>query len=111
MNVSLAELALLAVAVANIRRAIVVPYSEIYGCDAAEPMNEFTLLSHSTPDGRPKRDMELARRSLARVLGLEVCFLRIGNVAGADALLGNARMRDKDAPVSLDIHPEGDAPF
>lgn len=110
LNVSLVEQALHAAAAANIRRVIVASSSAVYGCGAAEPMNELTPLLPSTLYGRSKRDMELTCGPVARALGLEVCFLRIGNVAGADALLGQTRMRAKGAPVSLDIYPDGDGP-
>ncbi len=66
-----------------------------------------TLASRSSHQA-PKRFILLG--ASGRVWRLEVCFLRIGNVDGKDALLGNTAMRSEDGHVSLYIYPDRDAP-
>ncbi|MCL6285655.1 NAD(P)-dependent oxidoreductase [Ruegeria sp. 2012CJ41-6] len=55
--------------------------------------------------GRAKADMEEACVKLADRLGVRVTSLRIGNVAGADAILGNWR-----PGFALDRFPDGRTP-
>jgi nucleoside-diphosphate-sugar epimerase len=43
--------------------------------------------------------------------GIDLCFLRIGNVAGADALLMNVASAAPDAPIAIDLFADGRGPL
>ncbi|AZV80638.1 NAD(P)-dependent oxidoreductase (plasmid) [Parasedimentitalea marina] len=55
--------------------------------------------------GQAKRDMELQALARGQELGVPVCALRIGNIAGLDAILGGWR-----PGFSLDCFPNGQSP-
>ncbi len=73
----------------------------VYG-DHAGPLSETTAPAPLSPYGEAKLEMERIARAAP---GGTV--LRLGNVVGADALLGAAR---PDAPVMLDQFPDGTTP-
>lgn len=111
LNVSLVEQAMQAAAAAKIPRVIVASSAAVYGGGIGRPFRESDALSPVNGYGLAKRDMEKICKELAETLRIDVSFLRIGNVAGADALLGNAlNWRSGDAPVQLDIYPDGSGP-
>ncbi|WP_170162768.1 NAD-dependent epimerase/dehydratase family protein [Pacificibacter maritimus] len=111
LTVSLVEQAIIAAKSARIPRVVVASSSAVYGAGCGVPFMESDPLEPVNPYGQAKRDMELRARELAQKLGIELCLLRIGNVAGADALLGAAGQRTADdEPVSLDIYPDGAGP-
>lgn len=110
-HVTLVEAALDAAVSANISRVIVASSSAVYGAGQGKPFQEDDVLDPVNAYGAAKCEMEKTCRAHARMIGIDLCFLRIGNVAGADALLGNAaHWKQGDAPVKLDIYPDGDGP-
>lgn len=99
LNTALALAALEIGAETGARRVFLTSSAAVYGAGgqilredhALHPMNDY---------GRAKAAMELAARDRAAALGVGVTALRIGNVAGADALLGQtgtARRLDRFA--------------
>lgn len=56
-------------------------------CDTQPP----ETLTPAAPYGEAKQRMEMDAQNLGKHLGVPVCALRIGNVAGADAILGGWR--------------------
>lgn len=111
LNVSLVDQALKAAAAAQIPRVIIASSSAVYGGGHGVPFQESDALDPVNAYGKAKQEMETLCRLRAAEFGIEVCVLRIGNVAGADALLGAAAdWRTGDAPRQLDIYPDGDGP-
>lgn len=111
LNVSLVTQAMQAAAAAKIPRVIVASSAAVYGGGTGRPFCESDTLAPINRYGAAKRDMEKSCRELSQASGIDVCMLRIGNVAGADALLGNAvNWRPGDEPIPLDIFPDGSGP-
>jgi nucleoside-diphosphate-sugar epimerase len=90
-NITLAEAAIRAAAEAGAGAQVLLASSAaVYGAragvlaetDTPAPVSEY---------GRAKAGMETRGAALGRALGVPVCALRIGNVAGADAILGGWR--------------------
>ncbi|SEK92660.1 NAD-dependent epimerase/dehydratase family protein [Pacificibacter marinus] len=110
-HVTLVEQALNAAASIDVRRVIVASSSAVYGAGHGVPFHESDVLEPVNAYGVAKCEMEKVCRARANTLGIDLCFLRIGNVAGADALLGSAALwQQGDAPVVLDIFPDGQGP-
>ena len=82
-------------------RVFVASSAAVYGA-ADGPHFESAAVSPISEYGRAKLEMEQA--ALAEGTG-RVCVLRIGNVAGADAILGGWR-----AGMELDVLPDGRTP-
>ena len=107
-NAALAEATLVSAFQAGIGRVLLTPSSAIYGAPTSHAaLREDDFPSPVNDYGRSKLAME-AICNRWRKCGLEVCCLRIGNVAGADALLMNglaARDQllniDRSGPVAL----------
>lgn len=109
-NAALAEASLAAAHAAGIARVLLTSSSAVYGApphdaplredDPARPVNDY---------GRSKLDME-AVCDRWRQRGLEICCLRIGNVAGADALLLNG-LASGGQPLLIDRFPDGAGPL
>jgi nucleoside-diphosphate-sugar epimerase len=111
INVSLVDQALQAAAAAKIPRVLIASSSAVYGAGRGVPFSENSVLDPANAYGAAKRDMETLCRARAADYGIEICLLRIGNVAGADALLGPTEgWRSGDAPRRLDVYPDGDGP-
>ena len=109
INRTVAETCLAAAADVGIPRVLVASSSAVYGIGDGMPFSE---TSHCTPVndyGLAKIAMEQACDGW-RTHNLEVCCLRIGNVAGADALLLNISKSDPDSPVTIDIFSDGRGP-
>lgn len=110
-NVSLVDQALHAAVLAKIPRVVIASSSAVYGAGQGVPFDENSSLNPVNAYGEVKRDMEAMAVARAADYGIEVCILRIGNVAGADALLGSAEgWRSGDMPRRLDVYPDGDGP-
>lgn len=114
LNGALAEACLRAALRSGIVRVLLASSSAVYGAGRAQPWREDERVRPSTPYGRAKLAMEQAAKPW-RARGMTVCALRIGNVAGADALLVNAgrggrllidRFADGSAPVRSYIGPQ-----
>jgi nucleoside-diphosphate-sugar epimerase len=110
-HVTLVEQALNAAAAIDVRRVIVASSSAVYGAGRGVSFRESAVLEPVNAYGVAKCEMEKVCGARANILGIDLCFLRIGNVAGADALLGPAALwQQGDAPVVLDIFPDGQGP-
>lgn len=106
LNRPLAEACLSAASAAGIGRVLVASSSAVYGGGRAQPWRESDPAQPATPYGRAKVAMEEAC-AVWRARGLEVACLRIGNVAGADALLLNAGK----SPLHIDRFADGSGPL
>ena len=115
-NTVLAQAAMAAAQAAGLRRVLLASSAAVYGGVPRHagdpPQHESDPAAPSSDYGRSKLAMEAAAAPF-RDAGLQVCALRIGNVAGADALLLNApgqitldRFADGGGPVRSYIGPE-----
>lgn len=105
-NRSLAEATLAAATRAGIPRVLLASSSAVYG--PGEHITEDAPCAPANAYGAAKLEMEAAAHAW-RERGFEVCALRIGNVAGADALLLNvARGTGK---ITLDVFADGAGPL
>lgn len=112
-NTALAEACLDAAYRAGTRRVLLASSSAVYGAGSPEPIREEAPLLPANPYGAAKVHMEEACQPW-RARGLEVCCLRIGNVAGADQLLLNARQAlhgTTPSAIRLDIFADGHGPL
>jgi UDP-glucose 4-epimerase len=103
-NVALARAALRAAQAAGVGRVLLASSSAVYGGHRDAPWHEGDAPAPTSAYGAAKLAMERAAEPF-RDAGLRVCALRIGNVAGADALLLNA-----PGPVALDRFTDGGGP-
>jgi nucleoside-diphosphate-sugar epimerase len=87
------------------RRVVLASSAAVYGAQPGQ-LDEGCALIPSAPYGVAKVEMERAAQAwrVEHAPEIEVCALRIGNVAGADALLGGAHLGE----ITLDIF--GDTP-
>lgn len=112
LNLALAEACLEGARQAGIGRVLVASSSAVYGGGRDAPWHESDPAEPTTPYGLAKLTMEAAcmraRTQGLDTQGLEVCCLRIGNVAGADALLLNAAL---DKPLAIDCFADGAGPL
>lgn len=110
MNRDLAEATLRAARHLGIRRVLLSSSSAVYGLpEGSAPVAESAPLRPLNPYGAAKVAME-EEASRWRAAGLEICCLRIGNVAGADQLLINAGKASADQPVVIDRFASGGGP-
>lgn len=110
-NITLVDQALTAAAKAGIPRLLIASSSAVYGAGKGQPFRETDPLDPINAYGAAKVAMEEMALRRADEDGLEICALRIGNVAGADMLLGNAMTRaDAEVPLTLDVFPDGAGP-
>lgn len=107
LNVRLAQAYLQAAADAGIRRVLLASSSLVYGAGDGTPMAETTPCRPMEPYGKSKLDMEVMAARMAQELGLEVCSLRIGNVAGAESLLGESSGATAAVPMTIEQFPDG----
>lgn len=104
-NVALVEYAVQAAEAAKIPRVIVASSSAVYGTGKGHAFVESDPLEPIGAYGASKKNMEAYCAALAAAAtGIEICCLRIGNIAGADALLQpQSKWTHGDTPVTLDI--------
>jgi len=88
-NIHLAEAAVRAGAATG-ARVLLVSSAAVYGAGQGA-LSEETLLRPASPYGAAKAEMEARAARLGAKLGVSVCVLRIGNIAGFDAILGGWR--------------------
>ena len=98
-NTALGLAAIAAARTAGIGRVLLASSSAVYGSGRAAPWHEEDTSLRTNDYGRAKRAMEVACAAPG------VTMLRIGNVAGADALLTNPRR-----PLLLDRFADGTGP-
>jgi len=103
LNVALARAAMQAARAAGVGRVLLASSSAVYAGHRDRPWHEGDVPAPTGAYGAAKLAMEEAAAPF-RDAGLSVCALRIGNVAGADALLLNA-----PGPIRLDRFAPGDA--
>ncbi|GAB5447988.1 MAG: NAD(P)-dependent oxidoreductase [Gymnodinialimonas sp.] len=108
-NARLAEVVLEAAHQAGIPRVILASSSAVYGAGDGTPFAETDATAPVNAYGEAKIAMEAACTPW-RTAGLEVCCLRIGNVAGADALLLNVARAQDGAPLAIDCFEDGRGP-
>lgn len=103
-NTDLALAAVRCAAEAGVGRVFLASSAAVYGAAAGVHAEE-SLPQPAAPYGQAKLDMERAAFDLAQRLGQAVTALRIGNVAGADAILGGWR-----AGMQIDQLTDGSTP-
>ncbi|MBT8154497.1 NAD(P)-dependent oxidoreductase [Epibacterium ulvae] len=103
-NARLAIAAVEAAADAGCGRVILTSSAAVYGRSSG-PLREDQPLRPANAYGEAKVRMEEAGRMRADALGVAVCALRIGNVAGFDAILGGWK-----PGFTLDQFPDGTTP-
>lgn len=109
-NAALSLACLRAAAAAGIPRVLLASSSAVYGAGDGAALPETAPLHPANDYGRAKVEAE-ALCPAWRAKGLQVCCLRIGNVAGADALLLNVHKASADAPLRLDTFADGEGPL
>lgn len=92
---------------AGVPRVLIASSSAVYAL--GEDLSEDDLIVPTSAYGRAKLEMEQAVLNMET--NVEVCCLRIGNVAGADALLGGSNQISMDDPIKLDQFPDGKGPL
>jgi nucleoside-diphosphate-sugar epimerase len=85
--------------------------SAVYGFGDGSPMSETHSCAPVNTYGKSKLDMEAMARNVAADTNMEICCLRIGNIAGADALLLNASKATPETPLIIDRFPDGAGPL
>lgn len=106
LNVDLAESCLKAAYEAQVPRVLLASSSAVYGVGEGRPFIETDDLKPVNAYGSAKAHMEEVGLQW-RDCGLDVCCLRIGNVAGADALL---KHRGETTPRHIDQYADGLGP-
>lgn len=102
-NVALA-LATIRAAAQTGARVLLTSSAAVYG-NQGGLLVESALLEPVSPYGRAKAEMERQGARLAAQTGVPICALRIGNIAGLDAILGGWR-----PGFQLDRFPDGRTP-
>jgi UDP-glucose 4-epimerase len=113
VNRTLAEACLDAARQAGIGRVLLASSAAVYGLHPdGLALDETAPTAPISAYGRAKLDMEAAAAP-ARDAGLNVTLLRIGNVAGADALLGplTGLHPDEHPPLRIDAFADGLGPL
>ena len=110
-NRQLAEACLSAAQAVGIGRVLLASSSAVYGVDpTGRAFDETATPQPVSTYGRAKLEMESA---CAGATDIEVCALRIGNVAGADALLAplTGHKIDPSQPIRIDTFADGAGPL
>lgn len=94
---------------AGVGRVMMVSSGAVYGrpADPMRPFVEADSLAPMSDYGRSKQSMEAA---LSKISGADLTVLRVGNVAGADALLGQLMGAEGTVEIMLDQFPNGHGP-
>lgn len=110
-NLRLAEACLAAARALGIGRVLLASSAAVYGAAAdGHAFDEQAPLNPVNPYGAAKLRMERACQPW-RAAGMDLCLLRIGNVAGADALLGANHRPDGLSPqIVIDRFADGGGP-
>ncbi|PZX59028.1 NAD-dependent epimerase/dehydratase family protein [Cereibacter changlensis] len=101
-NIDLAMAACAAAEAAGARHLFLLSSAAVYGAHPTYDFREIDPPAPANPYGRAKLEMEQAAQDWASPGKPGLTILRLGNVVGADALLGRAR---PGAPVLLDPAP------
>jgi nucleoside-diphosphate-sugar epimerase len=108
LNRPLAEATLDAGLRAGVTRVLLASSSAVYGAGGI-PFTEDAPCAPVNAYGAAKLEMEAACAPW-RARGLDICALRIGNVAGADALLLNVARTGPGGAVVIDRFADGGGP-
>lgn len=109
LNRTLAEACLDAAMRAGISRVLLASSSAVYGAGAGAPLAETDACVPANEYGVAKLEMEQGCAPW-RARGMDLCMLRIGNVAGADALLLNVAKAAEGKAIEIDIFEDGRGP-
>lgn len=104
LNIDLGLAAVNCAIALNARHVMLSSSAAVYGA-ATGLLSEESTARPTSAYGLAKLEMENKALSLAQSHGIQATMLRIGNVAGADALLDQAGLQRK-----LDRFPSGDGP-
>jgi nucleoside-diphosphate-sugar epimerase len=110
LNTSIGLASIQAAAQQGIPRVLLASSSAVYGNYSDAPLAEDAPLLPVNDYGHAKRAMEDACHAEANALGIALCCLRIGNVAGADALLRNGAALEEGETLTLDQFADGGTP-
>lgn len=109
LNTRIAKICLDAAKRVGIPRALVASSSAVYGDYLDRPFRETNTCRPVNDYGRAKLAMEEYCRSLVEP-GLQVTCLRLGNIAGADALLSRVDATD-GKEIAIDRFKDGGTPL
>jgi UDP-glucose 4-epimerase len=110
-NRAIGEASLHAAAQLGIPAVLLASSSAVYGTRLTRGFHERDAPLPENDYGRAKLEMERACAPLAQALGVRLCALRIGNVAGADALLINAAALPEGRALRIDCFADGQTPL
>ncbi|MGJ8598174.1 NAD-dependent epimerase/dehydratase family protein [Sulfitobacter sp.] len=110
LNTALGSACVTAAAGMGIPHVLLASTSAVYGIHSNSPFSEDDPLDPVNDYGRSKREMEAACQTQAAAAGVALCCLRIGNVAGADALLGNGAALAPGARLQLETFKDRGTP-
>jgi UDP-glucose 4-epimerase len=112
-NTTLAKACVRAAQACGISRVLVASSSAVYGKHPEGAAFSETMLPRPlSAYGQAKLAMETALRHLSDKTGLNICALRIGNVAGADALLGPLTARKPgESQLQIDAFADRKGPL
>lgn len=109
LNRHIAEATLDAGLRAGVARVLLASSSAVYGAGGSIPFTEDAPRAPVNAYGSAKLEMETACAPW-RARGLDICAMRIGNVAGADALLLNVARAGPGGAVVIDRFADGGGP-
>lgn len=110
LNTDIGTACVAAAAQLGISHILLASTSAVYGTYSNMPFTETDPLRPLTDYGRSKRDMEEVCRTLAKAADIALCCLRMGNVAGADALLANGAKLPPGEKLRLEVFRDGGTP-
>lgn len=110
-NAAIGLASLAAAEALGVRTVLLASSSAVYGMQSDRPYHEADTAAPANDYGRAKLEMEQRCAARARALGLRLCNLRIGNVAGADALLSNGAALKEGEALRIDSFAGGGTPL
>ena len=110
LNAAIGTASITAAARLGIGTVLLASTSAVYGTHSDAPFHEEDTPHPLNDYGRSKLEMEATSRDCAQALGIKLCCLRIGNVAGADVLLLNGAALGPSGKLSLDCFTDGGTP-
>lgn len=111
LNSDIGTASLAAAAHLGIKTVFLASTSAVYGTHQNHPFRESDPTHPVNAYGHSKLIMETQCLAQAQALGITLCCLRIGNVAGADAVLINAQALPPDGKLALDVFPDKKTPL